>query len=103
MKHAPRNRQTRAPREPQNAPEGVNPFRARHLDIAARVIAGDDGPIGVLINEAETPLGWPARRKGRDGRVMISPHQLLAGERLRADFTRGNLSPRVTSDWSAPT
>jgi hypothetical protein len=34
---------------------------------------------------------------------MISPNQFIAGERLRADFTRGHLSPRATSDWSAPT
>lgn len=34
---------------------------------------------------------------------MISPNQFAAGERLRADFTRGNLTPRVTSNWSAPT
>lgn len=102
MKTAPLNRQAKASRESQTAPDGIDSFRAQHLDLATRVIRGDTGAISVLINDAESPLAWLARRKGRDGRAMISPHQLLAGERLRADFTRGNLSPRVTSDWSTP-
>ncbi len=31
---------------------------------------------------------------------MVDAAQLQAGERLRADFTRANLTPRVTSRWS---
>ncbi len=57
----------------------------------------------VLVNDSESPLAWLARRKGRDGRSMISTEQFLAGERLRAEFTRAQMSPRVTSSWSAPT
>jgi hypothetical protein len=33
---------------------------------------------------------------------LIEPHQLQAGERLRADFTRANLMPRTTSNWASP-
>jgi hypothetical protein len=33
---------------------------------------------------------------------LIEPHQLLAGERLRADFTRAHLMPRTTSNWESP-
>jgi hypothetical protein len=32
---------------------------------------------------------------------LIEPVQFLAGERLRAEFTRANLMPRITSNWSA--
>ena len=53
------------------------------------------------MDEAESPLAWLARRKGRDGRALIEPVQLLAGERLRAEFTRAQLMPRITSNWSA--
>ena len=51
---------------------------------------------------SESPLAWLARRRGRDGRALIEPHQLQAGERLRADFTRAHMMPRTTSNWSSP-
>jgi len=54
------------------------------------------------MDDAESPLAWLARRRGRDGRPLIEPHQLQAGERLRADFTRANLMPRTTSNWASP-
>jgi hypothetical protein len=55
-----------------------------------------------MLNQAESPLAWLAYRKGRDGRSLIAAHQLLAGERLRVDFTAGGLTPRVTANWIAP-
>ena len=54
-----------------------------------------------MIDEAESPLAWLARRKGRDGAPLIQPVQLQAGERLRGDFTRAQMTPRVTSSWDA--
>ena len=50
---------------------------------------------------AESPLAWLARRKARDGRALIEPVQLQAGERLRADFTRAQMMPRVTANWTS--
>lgn len=83
--------------------EIIDPIRAQHLDLAIRRIATEDGFVRVAVNDSESPLAWLARRRGRDGRSMISPHQFLAGEKLRADFTRGHMSPRVTSSWSTST
>src|SRR4051812_16663409 len=80
---------------------GVDAFRAQHLELAFREIVAEAGAVSVLVNDGESPLAWLARRKGRDGCAMISPTQFIAGERLRADFTRAHLAPRVTSDWSA--
>ncbi|WP_052027110.1 DUF6456 domain-containing protein, partial [Rhodovulum sp. PH10] len=54
----------------------------------------------VLVDEAESPLAWLARRKGRDGRPLIEPAQFLAGERLRADFTFAQMTPRLSLDWT---
>ncbi|MFZ5733525.1 MAG: DUF6456 domain-containing protein [Pseudomonadota bacterium] len=85
------------------APEGVDRFRAQHLDLAQRDVATDAGVIHALVNDSESPLAWLARRRGRDGRSLIDQHQFLAGERLRADFTRASLTPRVTSHWGLPT
>src|SRR5476651_2176834 len=103
MKAAQRPRDKTMPREPETAPEGVGAFRAQHLELSTREIMTETGAISVMINDSESPLAWLARRKGRDGRTMISANQFIAGEKLRADFTRGHLSPRVTSDWSATT
>lgn len=48
----------------------------------------------------ESPLAWLRRRKDKDGQPMISACEFEAGERLRADFTFGQLMPRVTARWS---
>lgn len=96
MKLAKRNRV-------QPGRERIDSARAHHLNLAAREIMTDDGIVRVMVNDSESPLAWLARRKGRDGRTMIGPAQFLAGEKLRADFTRANLTPRVTSNWDSPT
>ena len=80
----------------------IDPQRAQHLDLAFRRIEEQGGVAQVLVDESESPLAWLARRKGRDGRAMISSEQFVAGEKLRADFTRAQMTPRVTSNWGAP-
>ena len=54
----------------------------------------------VRVNEAESPLSWLRKRKSRSGTPLISEVQYQAGERLRADFWRAQMTPRVTQDWS---
>lgn len=81
----------------------VDRFRAQHLKLGTQQILGESGAVRVTIDDGESPLAWLARRKGRDGQAMISPAQFIAGERLRADFTRAQMMPRVTSSWEAPT
>ena len=49
----------------------------------------------VTVNLAESPLGWLVRRG------MVSARQFEAGERLRGDFMRAQLSPRTTMAWDA--
>lgn len=80
----------------------VAPERARHLRLGMCTIETEFGKTTVTVDESESPLGWLARRRGRDGRALIEPHQLLAGERLRADFTGAQLMPRITSNWESP-
>ncbi|MBV2142626.1 hypothetical protein KUG47_03815 [Falsochrobactrum sp. TDYN1] len=53
----------------------------------------------VEINPCESPLAMLYRRKGSDGEAFLSEDEFRAGERLRADFTRGSLMPSVTSRW----
>lgn len=47
----------------------------------------------VTVNLAESPLGWLLARR------LVSQRQFDAGERLRCDWERGQLSPRVTMAW----
>src|SRR5688572_18322022 len=49
----------------------------------------------VTINRAESPLGW-LRARG-----LVSQRQYDAGERLRTDYERAQLAPRVTMTWDA--
>src|SRR4029078_10118540 len=79
----------------------VDPLRAQHMELARRRIRDETGVSDVTVDDAESPLAWLGGRKGRDGRPPIEPVQFLAGERLRAEFTRSHLMPRITSNWSA--
>lgn len=81
----------------------IDSRRAQHMSLSTREIMTAEGVARVLVDDSESPLAWLARRTGRDGLPMINANQFMAGEKLRADFTRGQLTPRVTSNWGAPT
>jgi len=49
----------------------------------------------VTVNNAESPLGWLFARG------LVSQRQFDAGERLRWDWERAQLAPRVTMSWDA--
>jgi len=51
-------------------------------------------------NPAESPLSWLAGRRDPSGRPMLSPTEIQAGERLQADISFAQLTPRVTMGWS---
>ena len=50
----------------------------------------------VTVNLAESPLAW------LHARGKLTDRQLLAGEKLRADYERAGLAARVTMRWDAP-
>ncbi|WP_018184089.1 DUF6456 domain-containing protein [Kaistia granuli] len=76
-------------------------FSSQHQARAAQTVEQDGGRIAVTVDLRESPLAWLRSHKGRDGKPLIDDAAFQAGERLRADFTRGQLMPRVTSNWSA--
>ena len=72
--------------------------------LAERAIDCDEAPKGrrgrrparsVTVNLAESPLGWLYSRG------LVTQVQFDAGERLRADWERAQLAPRVTMTWDA--
>jgi hypothetical protein len=89
-----RNPASRAAESPQPT---IDRFRAQHLALAQGQVPTEFGHAAVTFDEGESPLAWLARRRGRDGHALIEPHQLQAGERLRA-----HLMPRTTSNWESP-
>lgn len=54
----------------------------------------------VAINLKESPLASLARIRGRNGKTWLDDTELRAGERLRRDFERGSLQPRMGVDLS---
>lgn len=79
-----------------------DPWRAQHLDMVETRLEDGEAPRTVTAVANESPLAWLRRRRGTDGRPLVSETQFMAGERLRADFERAGLTPRVTADWSRP-
>jgi hypothetical protein len=77
--------------------EALDPFRAQHGDFDRR--APEKGAAVTLVNDAESPLAWLARRKGVDGRRFLAPAQVEAGERFRRDIEQAQLLQRVTANW----
>lgn len=77
-------------------------FRAQHGELEPATIVDDDGASRqITVDRGESPLAWLRSRRGRDGRPMVDAVEFAAGERLRSDYTRGNMMPRVTANWSA--
>ena len=76
-----------------------DPFAAQHGERRVEPREVDGERREVTVNIAESPLAGLARLKRKDGRPFLDAPLIAAGERLRADFTRGLLHPRVTADW----
>lgn len=80
---------------------GGGDFAGQHQTRARRILDGDGVRRAVTVDLGESPLAWLRSRKGRDGAPMIGAAAFDAGERLRSDFTRGQLMPGITANWSA--
>ncbi len=79
----------------------ADPFQAQHSARRADIRTIEGGAEqAVIVNDAESPLAWLARRKDKSGAPLIAPCQFAAGERLRADYTYAALTPRLTASYS---
>lgn len=73
----------------------------RQREIDTITIASSNGSATVMANLAESPLAQLVRRKTRQGTPFLDAREFQAGERLRADYTRGQIMPRLGANWVA--
>ena len=67
-----------------------------------RAVMEDDGRLILhRANLGESPIAWLARRLDQSGRPWLTPAEVAAGERLRADGERAASGPSVTMRWDA--
>ncbi len=76
----------------------VNAFRAQHLSICGARMHPQKAASGPKFDQIGRSAGVARAAEGTDGRPLIEPHQLQAGERLRAEFTMAQMMPRTTSN-----
>jgi len=80
--------------------EANSSFQAQHAQWGTAEVTEAGGKTRTLrVNLAESPLAVLARRKGSDGKVFLTPDLVQAGERLREDFERAQMGPRVGQNW----
>ncbi|WP_160005406.1 DUF6456 domain-containing protein [Rhizobium sp. 18055] len=81
------------------AAEKDEEFLEQHATIEQAVRDIEGTPQRLRVNRDESPLASLARLKDRDGHPFMPEAAIISGERLHADFTRGQLQPRVTASW----
>ena len=80
---------------------GGDRFAGQHFSIG-ECRDGSNEQVMLTVNEAESPLLWLRRRKGKAGHELIGDAEFAAGERLRSELTRARMLPRLTADWERP-
>lgn len=74
-------------------------FTLQHGEHVRVPLSEGDSPRAVCINLDHSPLASLARLKDKAGCAFLPEEALSAGERLHADFTRGQLQPRITQTY----
>lgn len=69
--------------------------------VEARVVEIGGVQTTAMVNLSESPIGQLARRRDRNGVPFLDVREFNAGERLRSDYTRGQIMPRMGANWIA--
>ena len=77
------------------------PFGTGRQQRESAIVLTPSGRETVTVNAAESPLALLRRRTGRNGAPFLSEREFRAGERLRADYSRGQIMPRMGINWNA--
>ncbi|MBM2577020.1 helix-turn-helix domain-containing protein [Jannaschia sp. Os4] len=79
--------------------EAASPFLHQQGERVAATIDGPDGAMEAQVNLSESPLGGLARKRDRDGKPFLPLDLVVAGERLREEYERAQMGPRVGQNW----
>lgn len=79
--------------------ESDESYLSQHREIEQATVEIGGARQKVSRNLDESPFSALSRLKGRGGELFFSVEAIDAGNRLLADFTRGQLQPRVTASW----
>lgn len=74
-------------------------FQDQHRIMGREKRPSSAGVEALRVNLAESPLAWLASRKDKNGKGLLEPEQLKAGERLRSDYDFARLMPTFGSGW----
>jgi hypothetical protein len=74
-------------------------YAAQHGELAVQQVIPDEAP--ALVNLHESPLARLYQRRDKEGKTWLGECEFAAGERLRADFERAGLQPRISAHWEA--
>ncbi|GAA0591654.1 DUF6456 domain-containing protein [Paenochrobactrum glaciei] len=82
--------------------QGVDYIKLQKNKNIADICLHNTGKAKVIkVNLAESPLAVLYRMKTSSGQSFLTESEFNAGERLRSDFTRGSMMPRITANWEA--
>lgn len=70
--------------------------------VILRTVNGPSGSEKLTFNQAESPLTQIAARRDRNGGTFLSQAEVDAGERLRADYEKACIVPRLGINWEQP-
>lgn len=84
----------------QRTAAGKN-FQNQHRDLEVMAVEANGVAAQAVVNLSESPLGQLMRRRTKNGLPFLSDAEYRAGERLRADYTRGQIMPRLGANWVA--
>ncbi|MGN6466246.1 MAG: DUF6456 domain-containing protein [Rhizobiaceae bacterium] len=79
----------------------TDPYREQHAEMERQRFQTSEGWLTADVNLSESPLALLARRKAKDGSPFLAEVELRSGERLRADYTRARIMPRLSANWQA--
>ena len=71
------------------------------IDGIRTLVQADGRLVAQPANLGESPIAWLARRKDASGRPWLSPAEIAAGERLRAEAERAATGSSLTMRWDA--